>query len=202
MNTATRNKGSYWPTLILAAVGGAILVSPDIAEAGHVRVPPPHRRGRIWVPPAYQTRARTITVPAIYEEQERLVWREPVYDVRQVRVDLPAEIALRRVARYDARGQLTGYKLVREITRPASEERRVERVLVRKGFHETVFERVCVRPETTKVVYEQVLVRPGHWRGPALRKVHRGPRYHGFPRSPGNRRAHNRGHHVTVRWGR
>lgn len=201
MNAATRNRKRPVMAWMIAAIGAGILLSPDRAAAGHIRVLARHRPGRVWVPPVYETRPRTITRPAAYEDRERTLWREPVYELRQVRIELSAEIVNRRVPQYDLWGRLAGYELVREIVSPAREAWRQERVLVRAGFHETILERICVRPETTKVVYEQVLVRPGFWRASATVKVRRGPRHRGVVKVREARRAHDHGMRLAVRFG-
>ena len=124
------------------------------------------QRAGLWVPPVYETRARTVAEPAVFENRTRRVWREPQYEERRVAVEIPADVIDRHVPRYDRWGNIIGVEHVREVVRPARTEWRVEHVLVREGRWETVTERVLVRPESTRIVYEQVLVRPGHWTSP------------------------------------
>jgi hypothetical protein len=68
------------------------------------------------------------------------IWHEPVYEWRQVWVDVPAVVEQRRVAQYSACGTLIGYRYVEVVVSPARRELRTERVLVRDGYYETVYE--------------------------------------------------------------
>jgi hypothetical protein len=124
------------------------------------------QRAGVWVPPVYETRARTIVEPAVIENRVRNVWREPVHEERRVAVTIPADVIERHVPKYDRFGNVIGFETIREVVRPARTEWRVERVCVSEGRWERVVERVMVKPETSRVVYEQVLVAPGHWAQP------------------------------------
>ncbi len=141
----------------------ASLVLPRAAVASHFSLGISLRGSPVWVPSVYETRAKTIVIPALYENAERRIWREPVYEERQRSIEIPAEIVTRRVPRYDSRGRLVGYRLVEEVVRPARTIWKRERVLVRPGHYDLVVERVLVRPERTETVYEKTLITPGHW---------------------------------------
>jgi len=121
----------------------------------------------VWVPPTYESQARTITTPAVYETRTQRVWREPVYEDRQVLVDVPARTAIREMPRYDSWGRMIGYERVAVVVEPAHREWRTERVLVQPGRWETVVERVCVQPERSEVVYDNVPVSLGYWEQPS-----------------------------------
>jgi xanthine/CO dehydrogenase XdhC/CoxF family maturation factor len=131
----------------------------------------------VRVPPVYETRRRVVTIPAVYEERPRRIWREPVYETRRVLVELPAKTVSRRVARHGRYGTILGHRVVTQVVEPARRVWRTERVLVRPGYYETVYERVCVAPESTKVVFEKVLVQPRHRTHPRAVRVHHGPRH-------------------------
>lgn len=120
-------------------------------------------------------------VERICENRPREVWREPVYEVREAWVDVPARVETRRVPRYSSCGTLLGYDLVETVIEPARRELRTERVVVRPGFFETVYERICfdrerpscgttavVRPAPVYGTYRPTFVsaRPHHWGGP------------------------------------
>ena len=119
-------------------------------------------------------------VERICESRPREVWREPVYDVREVWVDVPARVETRRVPRYASCGTLLGYDLVETVVEPARRELRTEQVVVRPGFFDTVYEQVCFdreRPCGTTTVARPVPVhgayrptiaraRPHHWGSP------------------------------------
>lgn len=156
-----------------AWIGGAALVLgfvPATASADHPRLGVGFsigaQRAGVWVPPIYETVARTVTVPAVYEDRIRQVWREPVYQERRVPVEIPADVIDRHVPKYDHFGHIIGVEHITEVVRPARTEWRVERVCISEGRFETITERVLVQPETTRIVYEKVLVRPGYWAPP------------------------------------
>lgn len=177
MNAKARtNHRCLWQPMLTAA-GLVILAGADSARAGR-----PHRIanrpvGRVWVEPIYETRARTVVVPAVFESRARQVWHEPGYETRRVSVQIPAEIVQRRVPRTAECGRLIGYDTVDEVVQAARMVQRFEEVLVHPGHHETVYDRVLVRPETTRLVYERVLVRQGHWE--TGHRIHHPPRHHG-----------------------
>ncbi len=199
MNARTNKAGwSRW-LLGLAVVGGAGLMLPNPAEAGHIRKVK-HQPERVWVPPVYETRARTIVVPAVLEQREERIWHEPVYEIRRVRVMEPARVVKRRVARYDAFGGLIGFEMVEEVVRPARKVWKEQRVLVREGYFETVYRPVCVRAETTRVVHEEVLVKPGHWAPREILRVHDGPRGHRTVKARRPHRDRGRGPNIVVRF--
>ena len=147
----------------VAGIALGLLVFSEQATAGGISVGISLRGAPVWVPPVYETRARTIVDEAIYEVRPRRIWREPVYEERQIRVEIPAEVRMRREPRYDRHGHIVGYRLVEEVVRPARDVYKTERVLTRPGYYEVVEERVLVRPERTRTVYEEVLIEPGHW---------------------------------------
>lgn len=82
---------------------------------------------------------------AYCRHEPRQIWREPVYEWREVWVDVPAVIERRRVAEYGACGQVIGYRYVEVVIEPARRELRRERILVREGFFETVYDGPCHR---------------------------------------------------------
>lgn len=118
--------------------------------------------GPRWVEPVYTTQARTIVLPAQYEERPRQIWREPVYEERRTLVQIPPRTEIRQVPRY-VNGVLVGHEQQTVIVEPGRQEWRTERVLVQPGRWDTVVERVLVAPERAETVYEQVLVSPGYW---------------------------------------
>jgi len=146
----------------MAAFAVGLVVATDTALAGHARVAVLRHGVAGWVRPVYETVARTIEEPAVYEDRPTKVWHEPVYEDRQILVELPPEVVTREVPRYDMWGQLIGYEIVRDVVQPARKVWRTERVLVRPGYDETVYKRVLVRPASTRIIYEKVLVRPGN----------------------------------------
>ncbi|MCO6436982.1 MAG: hypothetical protein J5J06_07835 [Phycisphaerae bacterium] len=84
------------------------------------------------------------------------VWREPVYELRDVVVNLPAEVVRERVPVYSHRGRVIGYEWRERVIRPARTEIRSERVLVRAGYYETVYDTVC-KPVIHKPIYGPVI---------------------------------------------
>lgn len=85
------------------------------------------------------------TSPVVCSERPRQVWREPVYEVREVFVDVPARVERQRVPVYCSRGRVIGHRWV-EVVVPARREVRLEKVLVRPGYWDTVVERICPEP--------------------------------------------------------
>ena len=185
----------------MAAFAVGSVVATDTAMAGQGRVAVLRHGVAGWVPPVYETVARTIEEPAVYEDRATKIWREPVYEERRVLVELPAEVVTRDVPRYDVRGRLIGYDAIQDVVQPDRKVWRTKRVLVRPWYFETVYERVLVRPASTRVIYEKVLVRPGHRRaGPRLLVRKARP----YPiTSPAHRRLSrwDRGLHLAVRFG-
>ncbi len=175
-NTITTRRCLWLP--MVTAAGLVILTGTDSAHAGRRHRIANRPVGRVWIEPIYEARARTVTVPAVFESRARQVWHEPVYETRRVSVEIPAEIVQRRVPRYAECGRLIGYDTVDEVIQPARTVRRFKEVLVHPGHNETVYDRVLVRPETTRLAYEQVLLRPGHWE--SGRRFHRLPRHRGY----------------------
>lgn len=157
-------------------VGAGLLVMAAPARAGHRHPRAAKCCAPVWVPPAYETRSRTVITPAVYKERTRNVWHSPVYEVRRVRVVIPAEIETQRVPRYDRRGRLIRFDLVERVVRPARKAWKTDRVLVKPGYWETVVERICVKRASTQVVYDNVLVRSGHWSRPKCRTIHKSGR--------------------------
>ena len=202
MDAKREKSGRELGILGLAVMGAGILAVPDLALAGHFPTEMRRAGRRVWVPPVYESRARTVVVPAAWDERPRQVWREPVYETRRILVEVPAEVVTERVHRYDAFGGAIGVELVKKVVRPAHHVWKEELVLVREGYYETVVDRVCVRPERTRVVYDDVLVRPGHWAISKGVKTHKARHRRGLIRldRPGHR--HNRGVQVAVRFGR
>lgn len=174
-NARTNHRRLWLP--VLTAAGLVILTGTDSARAGRRHRIANRPVGRVWVEPIYETRARTVVVPAVFETRARRVWHEPVYETRRVSVEIPAEIVQRRVPRYAECGRLIGNDTVEEVIQPARTVRRFEEVLVHPGHNETVYDRVLVRPETTRLAYERVLVRPGTWE--SGRRIDRLPRHRG-----------------------
>ncbi len=177
MNANARtNRRCLWLP-VLTAAGLAILIATDSARADRRHRIVNRPVGRVWIEPIYETRARTVAVPAVFASRARQVWHEPVYETRRVSVEIRAEIVQRRVPRYAECGRLIGYDTVDEVIQPARTVRRFKEVLVHPGHNETVYDRVLVRPETTRLAYEQVLLRPGHWE--SGRRIDRLPRHRG-----------------------
>ena len=175
-----------------AALGAAWVVSPDVASAGQFTLTVGSNPRGVRVPPVYETRKRVVTIPAVYEERPRRIWREPVYETRRVLVEVPAKVVTRRVARHGRHGTIVGHRMVTRVIEPARRVWRTERVLVRPGFYETVYERVCVVPASTKVVHERVLVQPRHRALPRAVRVHHGPRHERLvPLRPRHRHRHD-----------
>jgi len=163
----------------MAAAGLIVVLSTDQAQAGHRGRRVSVNVGRMWVPPIYETRARTVVIPAVWETQERKIWHEPIYETRRVLVDEPAQYVSRRVPRYTRSGRPDGFETVRELVRSEQRVWKDQPILVREGYYETVVDRVLVRPATTRVVYDKVCVRDGRWtsgRPYALPHRHRGHR--------------------------
>lgn len=179
MNANARIKRRYLCLPMLTVAGVLILSVTDSARADRRHRIASRPAGRVWIKPIYETRARTVAVPAVFESRARQAWHEPVYETRRVSFEIPAEIVQRRVPRDAECGRLIGYDTVDDVIRAARTVQRFEEVLVHPGHNETVYDRVLVRPETARLVYERVLVRPGTWVS--------GHRMH--------RRPHHRGHH-------
>ena len=186
----------------MAALGAGLLAVPDLALAGHIRTEGRRAARRVWVPPVYESRARTVTGPAVCDERPREIWREPLYETRRILVEVPAEVVTERMYRYDAFGGSIGLEFVEKVVRPARHVWQEERALVRAGYYETVYERVCVRPERTWVVYDKVLVRRGHWAISKGARIHKARHRHGLPRLGRPDHRHDRGVQVAVRFGR
>lgn len=175
MNANARtNRRRLWLPMLMAA-GLVILTGTDSARADRRHRMARRPTGRVWIKPIYETRARTVAVPAVFESRARQVWHEPVYDTRRVSREIAAEIVQRRVPRYAECGRLIGYDTVDDVIRAARTVQRFEEVVVHLGHNETVYDRVLVRPETTRLAYERVLVRPGHWE--TGRRIDRLPRH-------------------------
>jgi len=185
----------------MAAFAVGLVVATDTALAGHRRVAVLRHGVAQCAPPVYETVARTIEMPAVYEDLPTKVWHEPVYEDRQILVELPAEVVTRDVPRYDVRGRLIGYDIVRDVVQPARKVWRTERVLVRPGYFETVYERVLVRPASTRIIYEKVLVRPGHRTSRPRLLIRKARAYPSV--IPAHRRLSRWGHglHLAVRFG-
>ncbi len=149
--------------LAMMGVSAAMSVSPATAKADRWGVSVSLGGQPTYVPPAYETQARTVTTPAVFETQTRRVWIEPVYENRQVLIEIPARTAVREMPRRDYYGRVVGYERVVTVVEPARREWRTKRVLVQPGRWETVTEQVCVRPESSEVVYDNVQVSPGYW---------------------------------------
>lgn len=183
MNANARtNRRRLWLPMLMA-VGLVMLTGTDSARADRRHRIASRPAGRVWIEPIYETRARTVAVPAVFESRAREVWHVPVYETRRVSFEIPAEIVQRRVPRYAECGRLIGYDTVDDVIRAARTVQRFEEVVVHPGHNETVYDRVLVRPETTRLVYERVLVRQGTWE--LARRIHQRP----------HDRGHRRGRH-------
>ncbi len=204
MMTSKSSVGKHLWLPTLAAAGMIVATSADQAQAGHR-----HRRvsinvGRVWIPPVFETRARTVVSPAVFETQARQVWHEPLYETRRVLVDEPAKYAERRIPRYTRSGRPDGYETVRELVRSEQQVWKDRPFVIRAGYYETVYERVMVRPETTRVAYDKVLVRRGHWKsGRHYARPHRDSgRRHVRTVAVGGRRPHRGGFGISFELGR
>jgi hypothetical protein len=171
----------------------AFLTPTTTLLAGHnVRPSPPDRSGNwFWTEPVYETRYRTVTVPAAYETRLERIWIEPVYREERVRVLQPAvwETRTERVwvpgsvnlnlskHRKDKRRAvevtLGRWETVtrRVCVQPAAYQWEVRRVLVEPGCWRMVERQVCVREAYTTMVTEQVLVHPGCWSPAPVRRA-------------------------------
>ena len=153
-------------SMIGLAVAGAAMVAAPNAKADDWGFSI-GSTGR-WVEPVYTTQARTVVIPAQYEDRTRQVWREPTYEDRRKLVDIPPRTEIRMVPKY-VDGRFSGYDRQVVVVEPGRQEWQTERVLVQPGGWETVVERVLVAPERTETVYEQVMVQAGYWEtGPAF----------------------------------
>jgi hypothetical protein len=103
----------------------------------------------------------------VCENRPRQVWREPIYETRQVWVEIPAVTETRRVARYAYSGRLIGYDHVEVVIVPARRVLRTEQVLVRPGYFETVYERVCHTPQPVRPGFGVGFERYDHRSAPA-----------------------------------
>ncbi|UCC29121.1 MAG: hypothetical protein JSU86_13070 [Phycisphaerales bacterium] len=185
----------------VAAFTVGLIVASDTALAGHARLAVLRHGVAGRVPSVYATVARTIEEAAVFEDRATKVWHEPVYEDRRILLELPAEVVTRDVPRYDVRGRLIGYDIVRDVVEPARKVWQTEKVLVRPGYFETVYKRVLVRPASTRVIYEKILVRPGH-RASGPRLLVRKTRPYSSV-IPAHRRLSrwDRGLHLAVRFG-
>jgi len=128
----------------LSALGaGVLLAGGTSARADHrVRVDIAGPRVAVGFGDDYGTYARDTSDCELVARQ---VWHEPVYEWREVWVDVPAVVEQRRVPRYNAYGELDGYRYVDVVVEPARRVRRSRRVVVEAGYYETVYDRSCDR---------------------------------------------------------
>ncbi len=199
---AMKDQRKRLTTLVcFTALGLGLGFGVDAAWAGPRRVTVLHHAAPVRGRPLDRTVARTVEVPAVYEVRPREIRHEPVYEERQVLVELPAEVVRREVSRFDLFGRLIGYDIVEEVVRPARKVWRTERVLIRAGYYEIVNERVLVRPTTTRIVYEQVLIRPAHRPGRVRLAVHKARPYARVTRVHDRYDRRDGGLHLAVRFG-
>lgn len=126
-----------------ALVIGVLLAGDTNARADHrVRVDIAGPRVAVGFGDDYGVLARDTSDCELVSRQ---VWHEPVYEWREVWVDLPAVVEQRRVPRYSAYGELDGYRYVEVVVEPARRVRRTRRVVVEAGYYETVYDRSCDR---------------------------------------------------------
>ncbi|MEE9295105.1 MAG: hypothetical protein V3W34_09135 [Phycisphaerae bacterium] len=127
-------------------VGAGVLAMPGDARAGdwsfHIGV---NRYDTPYV--------RTVVTRPAYEIRTRRVWVEPEYVERVVAVEIPAVVRSREIPVYDRYGNITEYRIVREVIEPARVEYQTRRVLVRRGYYRTVRERVHLRPAVRTASY-------------------------------------------------
>jgi hypothetical protein len=150
-------RNGVW-TLALAAVGAGVMPERAVADDWSFSIGGAPR----YIAPVYSTQARTVVVPAQYEERSRQVWIEPVYEERRTLVTIPPRTEIRSVPRF-VNGRFVGHDRQTVIVEAGRQEWRTDRVLVQEGRWETVVDRILVAPERTEVVYEQVVVQPGYW---------------------------------------
>ena len=160
----TGSKGLAAASVVLAAIVTPAIASgprPNVARtsAVHVNGGIVRRPQAVRTLPRYRFVERVVEVPALYENRTRRVWRDPVYETRRVKVEIPAKLVTREVPICDVYGRIVGYRKVQEIIEPARSIWRTERVLVHAGGYETVTERVLVRPASQKIVRDRVVVR-------------------------------------------
>ena len=121
-----------------------------------------HRRsGEIWIEPVYEIVERRIVLPAEYKTRLREVYVEPVYEYVERRIWVPdPDPGLQFKFANDDFG--FGFKIGGDDNRGHYEIVR-ERVCVQEGYTTTVAEKVLIRPERVKVVHERVCVQEGYW---------------------------------------
>jgi hypothetical protein len=162
----------------VALLGGTVaaLAAPSMARADHkseirpggnfraaVRIGLGQRTERVWVPPVYEERQRVIHTEPVYETRVRQVWCPPEYEERWVSVEVPPVVERCRVPIVDRFGRTVGYRWVEKVVRPACRERRLQRVLVREGCYKNITEQVLMREGCERVITERVCSRAGYY---------------------------------------
>lgn len=161
MNANRNKKERMGGWAVLGCAAATMFVLAPSARADHSRFSFGISFGsRAELHPAYETVQRIEHVPAVYEDRERQVWHEPVFETREVVSTIPARVERVRVPRYLSCGTLAGYDLVLRTIEPERTVVRHEQVMVRPGYFETITERVLVRPATERIV--EVRVPHGH----------------------------------------
>ena len=160
-----KREGNNKRRAVFAMGLAAVLAAPVAADAAGFRFQAGSRRqNRVWIPPVYDTRTEQVWIEPVYEVRHRKVWMPPVYERRWIERTVPAVIQTRRVPQYNRRGRVVGYRMVKEMVRPARTIRERVQVKVREGRYRTLEERVLVSPGHTRTIHKKVLVREGHYR--------------------------------------
>lgn len=139
MNATMTTSGTK--VLLLAGVGIAVVCSANPVKADRVRVAASLPGVSFDVGPRHA--AVSLGRDGRCRSEPRQVWHEPVYEWREVWVEVPAVVETRRVAEYGHCGRIIGYRYVEVVVEPARRELRRERILVLEGYYETVYERTC-----------------------------------------------------------
>jgi len=200
MNSATinrKNMGKWATTLV--ALGFASLVFPSGASADHRVVVSAGGHSRAGHLGAYGMPVRSVTVLPSCDERARRIWREPVYAVRSVRVEIPPVVVTERIPRYNGWGRIVGYDLVERVVEPGRNVWRNERVLVQAGYWETVVDRACASPNHGRGAFENVVFRPVPRSGPSYLKIQKSRPHDRLTRDTWPRRVHDRDLQVRVR---
>ena len=197
----SRQSMSKWATTFVA-LGFASLVFPSGASADHRVVVSAGGHSRAGHLGAYGMPSRSVTVLPSCAERARRIWREPVYEVRRVRVEIPPVVVTERIPRYNGWGEIVRYDLVERVAESGRSVWKNERVLVQAGYWETVVDRLCASSNHRRGAFDNVVFRPVPRRGPSYLKIQKSRPHHRLTRDSWPRRVHGRDLRVRVRLGR
>ena len=184
MNSANETSGrkSRLMTATLA-LGIASLLFPSGASADH-------RIGAslgIWTPKRASLPCdvgrRGVTVLGGCKERPRRVWREPIYEIRRIQVEIPPVVVSERIPRYNRWGEVVGYDLVERVIEPARRVWKNARVLIQPGYWDTVVQRVCGRAGHGRGMHRHAAFRPAPWAGQRHLKIQKSRPRHRWVRS-------------------